>query len=153
VCAWVPDERPAAPAGHLLIALRDLVEAWSGRAGTICWMSEIEDGVRAAYQKDALAIYRVVQECLTNAARHSKARHVTLRVWCASTTRRLHIEVADDGIGRPSGLRIGYGLLGATERVRSLGGTLRIDPNQPSGMIFCFSLPSIEEELTVVGSK
>jgi two-component system sensor histidine kinase UhpB len=41
-------------------ALRDLVETWSGRGSPICWMSEIEDCVGAAYQKDALAIYRVV---------------------------------------------------------------------------------------------
>jgi two-component system sensor histidine kinase UhpB len=134
-------------------ALRDLVETWSGRLSTICWMSEIEDCAGAACQKDALAIYRVVQECLSNAARHSRARHVMVRVRRASATGRLRIEVADDGIGCPSGLRMGYGLLGATERVRSLGGALRIDPNQPSGMILSFSLPSIMEGPTVVSAE
>jgi two-component system, NarL family, sensor histidine kinase UhpB len=134
----------------LIDALRDLVEAWGSRGSSICWTSEIENCAGRVDQKDAVAIYRVVQECLTNAARHSKARHVIVRVWRASTTRRLHIEIADDGIGCPSGLQMGYGLLGATERVRNLGGTLRIDPNRPSGMILSFSLPFPAEELTVV---
>jgi two-component system, NarL family, sensor histidine kinase UhpB len=94
-----------------------------------------------------------VEECLANAARHSCARQVTVRAWHAPPTGRLHLEVADDGVGSPSRLQMGYGLLGATERVRSIGGTLGISSNQPSGLIFSFILPAIvrEPKVTVSG--
>jgi two-component system, NarL family, sensor histidine kinase UhpB len=127
-------------------ALRDLVATWNGRMCGICWISEIEDCAEAVYQDGALAIYRVVQECMTNAARHSQARHVKVRLWRTPTTGRLHVEVVDDGIGYPSSLRMGYGLLGASERVRKLGGSLRIGRNQPAGTIASFSLPAIVED-------
>src|SRR6185436_8815083 len=63
-----------------------------------------------------LAAYRIAQEGLTNALRHSGARHVTVSLrW---TPARLDIAVADDGRGlsneSPSG---GHGLVGIRERV------------------------------------
>jgi len=71
-------------------------------------------------------LYRVVQEGLTNATRHSGARTVGLRVECIGNWVRTTL--VDDGKGFEPGSekRRGLGLLGMEERVRELGGTLRV---------------------------
>ncbi|HEY7409354.1 MAG TPA: histidine kinase [Vicinamibacteria bacterium] len=71
-------------------------------------------------------VYRVVQEALTNCAKHSRARRVdvTLR----ESARQLLLTIEDDGVGlAPEGARRGgVGLLGIEERVREVGGALSI---------------------------
>jgi signal transduction histidine kinase len=79
-----------------------------------------------------LAAYRIAQEGLTNALRHSGARHV--RVSLRWTPARLDIEVADDGRGLsdpPSSG--GHGLVGIRERVALYGGTVRLEPAPGGG--------------------
>ena len=69
-----------------------------------------------------VCIYRLVQEALNNAARHSAARHakVSVRRWPAKYTWKS----SDDGKGfLPERIR-GMGILGMEERVKRLGGTL-----------------------------
>ena len=71
------------------------------------------------------AIYRVVQEALTNVARHARARHV--RVALATERGELRVRVDDDGVGLPpDGRHPGTGLIGIRERVQALGGSLTI---------------------------
>lgn len=80
----------------------------------------------------AATAYRIVQESLTNAARHGKCRHATvdLRV----TDRDVAITVSDDGVGgdRDAGQPSGHGIRGMVERAQILGGTV-IAGAQPSG--------------------
>ncbi|MGB2602525.1 MAG: PAS domain S-box protein [Candidatus Sulfotelmatobacter sp.] len=80
-----------------------------------------------------LAIFRIVQECLTNIHRHSGSDHATIRIQQEGS--RLIVEVQDRGRGIPkekqmeltaSG-RSGVGFGGMRERVRQLGGTLEIN--------------------------
>ena len=80
------------------------------------------------------AIFRVVQECLTNIHRHSGSSTAKISVFRADT--HVEIEVEDQGKGIPAeqrqqielGGRAGVGLRGMRERVRQLGGTLEIRP-------------------------
>jgi signal transduction histidine kinase len=75
----------------------------------------------------ATALYRMVQEGLTNAARHARARRVDVSLRRHGDT--LVLTVADDGVGLPAGATArddGYGLLGMRERAAALGGTLDI---------------------------
>ncbi len=123
-------------------ALRDLVGAREGRAGGICWQCDIEGDIGNVNKDTGLAIYRIVQECLTNVSRHAQASHASVRVWCNAETQKLHVEVVDDGVGPPLDMRVGYGLLGAIERVRKLGGVFRIDRHEQGGMIVGFHLPA-----------
>ncbi|MEM7160059.1 MAG: ATP-binding protein [Myxococcota bacterium] len=74
-----------------------------------------------------LALFRVVQESLSNALRHAKATHI--KVGVGSSGRRTWVSVTDDGMGfsleeldRDGGL----GLLGMKERMRLVGGTVEI---------------------------
>ncbi|MEO8379546.1 MAG: sensor histidine kinase [Acidobacteriota bacterium] len=71
-------------------------------------------------------VYRVVQEALTNCARHAQAQHVVVSV--LHEAGRLELSVADDGQGLRAGHVRGMGLLGMEERVRELEGTFRMRP-------------------------
>lgn len=79
-----------------------------------------------------ICVYRVVQECLTNAVKHSGAK--TVRVDIGQTDGMLEVAVRDDGVGMPPGRaeKGGLGLIGMEERVRELSGTLRVE-SPPSG--------------------
>lgn len=75
----------------------------------------------------ALALYRIAQECLTNAVRHGRPSEVKVRIVCASEpARAVSLIVEDDGGGDPADLTVGggHGILGIRERVVALGGVL-----------------------------
>ncbi len=89
-----------------------------------------------------VAVYRLAQEALTNALRHARnASRVEIRV--AERAGRLRLQVADDGQidpARPASH--GFGLLGMTERVNLLGGTLRAGPVPEGGWAVDAELPT-----------
>ncbi|HEV8191062.1 MAG TPA: GAF domain-containing sensor histidine kinase [Ktedonobacterales bacterium] len=80
-----------------------------------------------------IGLYRIVQEALTNVARHAQARHVTIRL--VTTPKRLTCTIRDDGNGfDPTHVPQGrYGLIGMRERTRLLGGSLRLESTPKSG--------------------
>ncbi len=84
-------------------------------------------------------IYRVVQEALNNAARHANARN--LRVDVKNEGDRVAFSVRDDGRGFDKRFVRGLGLLGMEERVRRLGGELRIDSEMGRGTLISAVLP------------
>ena len=92
-------------------------------------------------QVDA-AVYRLAQEALTNALRHARnASRVEIRV--LEGAGRLRLRVTDDGQidpARPTSQ--GFGLLGMTERVQLLGGTLRAGPTPEGGWTVDAELPT-----------
>jgi signal transduction histidine kinase len=79
-------------------------------------------------------VYRIVQEALTNVARHSRAD--SARVTVALSDRELLIEVEDDGTGFDAGApSSGFGLAGMRERVYLADGTLEIEPSAPGTLV------------------
>ncbi len=92
-----------------------------------------------------LAAYRIAQEGLTNALRHSGARHATVTLrW---TPARLDVEVDDDGRGLPAvSTDGGHGLVGVRERVALYGGTVRLEPLPDGGTRLAASLPLRDKE-------
>lgn len=92
-------------------------------------------------QVDA-AVYRLAQEALTNALRHARnASRVEIRVVEGAGTLRLR--VTDDGqIDSARSTTHGFGLLGMTERVQLLGGTLRAGPAPEGGWTVDAELPT-----------
>ncbi|MFY9916658.1 MAG: sensor histidine kinase [Nocardioidaceae bacterium] len=91
----------------------------------------------------SLAAYRVVQECLTNVIRHSRASTATVTLTASATG--LSIEVIDPGPARHGpGLRPGHGLQGLQERVRLLDGTLAAGAHG-AGFRVCAELPAGSE--------
>jgi PAS domain S-box-containing protein len=72
------------------------------------------------------AIFRIVQECLTNIHRHSESRSASITI--AREEQSVRIEIRDQGRGMPkSGPRAGIGIQGMRERVRQLGGEFGIE--------------------------
>jgi signal transduction histidine kinase len=92
-------------------------------------------------QVDA-AVYRLAQEALTNALRHARnASRVEIRV--VEGGGRLRLRVTDDGqIDPVRPASHGFGLLGMTERVQLLGGTLRAGPTPGGGWTVDAELPT-----------
>jgi signal transduction histidine kinase len=92
-------------------------------------------------QVDA-AVYRLAQEALTNAFRHAhNASHVKIRV--SESSGRLRLRVIDDGQNDPAQPATrGFGLLGMTERVQLLGGTLHAGPTTDGGWAVEAELPT-----------
>lgn len=80
----------------------------------------------------ALTLYRVAQEALTNVARHSGARHASVRLAFQKHEGRLVVE--DDGRGMLNGLEPNLGLLGMRERVGAVGGTLKLESATTGGL-------------------
>ncbi|HEX7744853.1 MAG TPA: histidine kinase [Micromonosporaceae bacterium] len=78
-------------------------------------------------------VYRLVQESLTNALRYAPNAHVRVTISIRGEARM--IEVVDDGPGPAAAASRGYGLIGMTERVESLGGSFEAGPG-PSGCGF-----------------
>jgi signal transduction histidine kinase len=84
---------------------------------------EIGENSRAAGAEQAQTLLRVAQEALTNAARHSSANNVWLRLH--ETNSQLEMGIEDDG--RFAGtFVVGNGLAGMRERIELLGGTLDV---------------------------
>ncbi len=72
-----------------------------------------------------LALFRIVQEALTNAVKHSQAELLQVRL--VSKSHRLHLQMRDNGKGfDPSKNTSGFGLRGMRERAAALGGTCQI---------------------------
>jgi len=88
------------------------------------------------------ALFRIVQEALTNVARHAEAKHVTLQL--QRDAEQYVIRISDDGRGvEPAAIRRdkSFGLLGIRERARLFGGTVSIDTEPGRGFSLTVSLP------------
>lgn len=85
-------------------------------------------------------IYRVVQEALTNCARHAKAGRIQVRI--RNQNGRLRVQVSDDGRGMdPGQVGSGLGLLGMKERARELNGRLDIESSLGRGTTITVEVP------------
>jgi signal transduction histidine kinase len=93
-----------------------------------------------------IALYRIVQEALTNAAKHSKADRVWIRI--GQKNGKFCCSIEDDGIGfdvravQSDGKRRGLGLIGMKERLNAIGGTLSIDSARGKGTRLLIQLPT-----------
>ena len=129
--AIITELRPAALDD---LGLVPAIEALVGRVSAVEGL-EIECEV-AVPRADArvgseleTTIYRLVQEALTNVAKHAQAEHV--RVLVTGADGRISVEVSDDGVGfDPDATTSGFGLAGMRERVQLSGGELTVTPSE-----------------------
>ncbi len=88
----------------------------------------------------ALVVYRIVQEALTNVARHAEATRVNVRI--SPRGRRLRIQIRDDGVGfNTKEMKKSTGLTGMRERALALGGEIIVDSGPGKGTKIIASLP------------
>ena len=90
-------------------------------------------------------LYRIIQEALTNVAKHAHAKNVEIQL--TNVAKSLHCLIQDDGVGfdAPSVLsckeRRGLGLVGIRERLMAVGGTLQIDSMVSQGTELLVKVP------------
>ena len=98
-----------------------------------------------------MALYRILQEALHNVAKHAQARSVNIQLAREGATIKLSIE--DDGIGMTikSSYSRGhsFGLAGIKERVKSMGGTVRLQSAKGKGTRLEVIVPVSENALPV----
>ena len=124
----------------LVPALRDLVDDF-GRRTRIGATLVCADVLSDLPPEIEVALYRVVQEGLTNVARHARATSVSVGV--ESVQGQLRVRVADDGLGLEGEPTPHLGLLGMRERVTSLGGTLAISARPGLGFRLDVMIPTV----------
>lgn len=117
------------------------LEEFRKRTGIAC---RFETGIVGASIDRAIstAVYRVLQELLTNVVRHARANAVHVRL--SAGNGRLALEVKDDGCGIPSGhvyAPRSFGLLGIRERVTNVGGSVAIQGEPGRGTAVSISIP------------
>jgi two-component system, NarL family, sensor histidine kinase DevS len=148
--AIITELRPAALDEFGLVpAIEALVSRVSAVEGlTIeCAVNLPGDGKRLAQQLET-TVYRLVQEALTNVAKHARAEHARVSVSIAGG--QLNVEVSDDGGGFDANAATkGFGLAGMHERVELSGGQLVVTP-RTSGTTVRAVLPLSELDKAVV---
>jgi PAS domain S-box-containing protein len=130
----------------LSMALEFLAIGFARRRGiTVVVEAELQSRLRPAVE---IAIYRLVQEALSNARKHAGARRVRIRLEHASGL--LRCSIADDGIGFDAAVLIerlaagegGMGLSGIRDRIEGLGGTMQIDSAPGRGTELSITIPA-----------
>ena len=88
-----------------------------------------------------VAAYRIIQEAMTNVARHARARTCRVRLSFDQIGSILELETTDDGVGMPEDRRAGVGLSSMRERAEELGGALVVEPGSEGGTRVLARLP------------
>jgi two-component system sensor histidine kinase UhpB len=113
----------------LFTALNDLVDTWKSRHESIHCHFSITISESNLAETINLAIYRLVQEALTNVSRHANASIVSIEIAAEIKQKKtgVMIKINDNGAGFNPSNTNGFGLPGMRERVEGLGGTFSID--------------------------
>jgi signal transduction histidine kinase len=116
---------------------------WQGREVSRRSDIEVEVQAESAFgdlpAEYATTIYRLVQEALNNAVRHSGAK--TARVEVEQSNRRIRVRITDDGRGFDPKRTRGLGILGMEERVKRLNGEFTVDSAPGRGASILADLP------------
>ncbi len=129
----------------LLPALRALVDEF-GNQGDLLTRVSAPDSLPPLSAETELALFRALQEGLSNVARHADARSVTVRIGVHD--HRITMTVQDDGRGLPLGRSLDHferaghlGLAGMRERIAALGGTLTLNGADGEGVGLVVDVP------------
>jgi PAS domain S-box-containing protein len=140
----------------LVSAIKEYAEGFSERSGVKMEL-HLQTGFGRLSQEAETALFRIIQESLTNIQRHSGSQTATIRLRGDSTC--VNLDVSDRGCGmgknaiergNGSGSRLGVGILGMRERMTQLGGKLEIDSSS-SGTTVRVSIP-LRAEVSNAGS-
>jgi signal transduction histidine kinase len=141
----------------MVAALEHFINEWRARLPAVTIEISTSGGLDPLDETQALVIYRLVQEALTNMARHSAATRVNISIERSPAGDRIDVVIADNGQGadlraprmrapgtRAPGTRAprsGLGLIGMRERVSALGGELTLATAPGEGFTVTAMLP------------
>jgi signal transduction histidine kinase len=106
---------------------------------------EVDGDLKDLSDRHRTYLYRIVQEGLTNCARHAQAKNIRVRL--QDSNGQVALTVEDDGVGFDAHAKVvyGLGLLGLTERVRELAGSIAIESEPGKGTKLAVTLPVSRE--------
>ncbi len=124
-------------------ALQDVVFSWQKNHPDTQLTLRCDADIDNLNEDANIAVFRIVQECLTNIARHANASSVQISV-ARNKNHELVLQVKDNGVGSDkishfSGSRLG--LRGMRERVQALNGKIDIDTQAGQGFVISVTLP------------
>ena len=130
----------------LAAALEHCVETWRVRLPDVSLRLDIAGDFGALPESITVTLYRLVQEALTNVAKHAAASRVNIRLERAQNRAlendTILASVSDDGLGTSSGQPTrGLGLIGMRERVMALRGSLVFNSSPGSGFELSARIP------------
>ncbi|MFZ2404093.1 MAG: histidine kinase [Methylobacter sp.] len=125
----------------LAASLNSLVAGWNGRGGKTRYRLTINGDCAPLREAQAVTLFRIAQECLTNIAKHAAASSVSISLTISPEAAILTVK--DDGVATqlPFADAAGIGLLGIRERVAALHGQLGLAIAEPHGLIVEVRLP------------
>jgi two-component system, NarL family, sensor kinase len=136
----VPAVREQAANHGLLVASKAEVEA--SRKDRLVFSVEAPEHLPPLPAAVEVACYRIVQEAMTNVARHARARTCLVRLSLdEAKNEALELEVVDDGVGISGDRRAGVGMTSMRERAAELGGTCVVEALPTSGTRVLARLP------------
>ncbi len=141
--------RPAVLDLGVVPALEWLIDEYIKHVGLNCFFETNEDDLQLP-DEVATGIFRIVQESLTNVARHARASKVEITL--LHENGELCLMVKDDGIGvdvSKSMARKSYGLTGIRERAIMMGGELSLDSSPGKGATLTVVVPMEKKEKKV----
>jgi signal transduction histidine kinase len=121
-------------------ALRSQVREFSRRCGVPVAL-QIDGDLSCLPEKHRTCLYRVVQEALTNCARHAQARQIKIAVLLEDDLVSAAVEDDGRGFQTDTSRRRGLGLIGIQERARELNGTVEVASEQNRGTRVRVRLP------------
>jgi two-component system, NarL family, sensor histidine kinase UhpB len=128
-------------------ALEHCINEWRSRLPAATIETSISGDLASLDETRGMVLYRLLQEALTNIARHSQATRVEIRIEQVEDARggqRVDMLIADNGRGTDMKLpRTGLGLVGMRERVSALGGSISLASEPGAGFRVMSSLPMV----------
>ncbi|HCD03976.1 MULTISPECIES: ATP-binding protein [unclassified Methylophaga] len=124
-------------------SLDKLIKSWNQRTGgETRFTLQIDDGMDILPEPLPVNLYRIVQESLTNIAKHARASEASIQLKYVDP-HQLILEVEDNGKAKRETLNqnMGVGLLGIAERVTALGGKITMDTHNDGGLKLLIELP------------
>ena len=137
----------------LIDAVEDLLEEWRKKHPSMQFALAVSGEFTDLEEEVSISIYRIIQECVTNAVRHSGGTNVNINLSRVTTIgsetgnrELIHLLVTDNGNGladEPSGRKDSFGLAGIRERAQGLGGELMIHNAENNGLSVEVILPVV----------
>ncbi|MBI5846406.1 MAG: PAS domain S-box protein [Nitrospirae bacterium] len=126
----------------LPVAIKQEAAAFIKRTGIPCSL-DLVSKIPGLTDESAVALFRIFQEALTNVARHSGAKAVSIRL--IADKKNIILEITDNGKGISSqefGKSTSLGLIGMRERVREISGEVTIQGTAGKGTVVTVRIPS-----------
>ena len=125
----------------LAAAIEWQIEQFQSRSGLKCHLTNNANEIELDREK-ATAVFRILQEILTNVLRHAQAANLYVKL--VRTKHHFEVEVKDDGRGITESQRMNsrsLGLLGMKERALLVGGDVRVTGKEGAGTTVVVRVP------------